>query len=167
MNHGRHGCMGAYSTMNAVGRSRETSVRRLSCRRCTARRRGSAIKGSSTSACADELRTKSPGVPIVGGGPPNPGDPGAAGFRLADIPTDVAKERLDPLKLRWKPGASAWLFWRQWYPGELEWQEDGGPLTPQGDYGVKSCMRDEARRACITTRQSAGVMQQVRRSRPL
>jgi phosphoribosylamine--glycine ligase len=42
-------------------------------------------------------------------------------FDLADILNDVAKERLDPLKLRWKPGASACVVLTSGgYPGKFE-----------------------------------------------
>ncbi len=42
-------------------------------------------------------------------------------FDLADILDDVAKERLDPSKLRWKPGASACVVLASGgYPGEFE-----------------------------------------------
>src|SRR6266436_3855907 len=42
-------------------------------------------------------------------------------FDLADILNNVAKERLDPSKLRWKPGASACVVLTSGgYPGEFE-----------------------------------------------
>ena len=42
-------------------------------------------------------------------------------FDLADILNDVAKERLDPSKLRWKPGASACVVLASGgYPGKFE-----------------------------------------------
>src|SRR5260370_40037654 len=42
-------------------------------------------------------------------------------FDLAEILSDVAAERLDPSKLRWKPGASACLVLTSGgYPGKFE-----------------------------------------------
>jgi phosphoribosylamine---glycine ligase len=60
-------------------------------------------------------------------------------FDLADILNDVAKERLDPAKLRWKPGASACVVLTSGgYPGKFENGKRIDGLTAVGNTsGVK------------------------------
>src|SRR3984893_13067402 len=60
-------------------------------------------------------------------------------FDLADILNDVAKERLDPLKLRWKPGASACVVLASGgYPGKFESGREIDGLSAAGKIsGVK------------------------------
>jgi len=60
-------------------------------------------------------------------------------FDLADILNDVSKERLDPSKLRWKPGASACVVLTSGgYPGKFENARKIDGLTAAGKIsGVK------------------------------
>jgi phosphoribosylamine--glycine ligase len=60
-------------------------------------------------------------------------------FDLADILNDVAKERVDPSKLRWKPGASACVVLASGgYPGKFENGKRIDGLTAAGKIsGVK------------------------------
>jgi phosphoribosylamine---glycine ligase len=60
-------------------------------------------------------------------------------FDLADILNDVAKERLDPSRLRWKPGASACVVLTSGgYPGKFENGKRIDGLTAAGKItGVK------------------------------
>jgi phosphoribosylamine--glycine ligase len=60
-------------------------------------------------------------------------------FDLADILDDVAKERLDPSKLRWKPGASTCVVLTSGgYPGKFENGKRIDGLTAAGNTsGVK------------------------------
>jgi phosphoribosylamine---glycine ligase len=57
-------------------------------------------------------------------------------FDLADILNDVSKERLDPAKLRWKPGASACVVLTSGgYPGRFENGRRIDGLTAAGEIG--------------------------------
>jgi phosphoribosylamine--glycine ligase len=57
-------------------------------------------------------------------------------FDLADVLNDVSKERLDPAKLRWKPGASACVVLTSGgYPGRFENGRRIDGLTAAGKIG--------------------------------